>query len=53
MRWSMDEKFPARLSLGSDFEGLGNLPIALVAAEDQKFPSHHGFDVDAIQDRTR
>ncbi|SFN09179.1 monofunctional biosynthetic peptidoglycan transglycosylase [Dokdonella immobilis] len=27
-----------------------NLPIALVAAEDQKFPSHHGFDVDAIQD---
>lgn len=27
-----------------------NLAIALVAAEDQKFPSHHGFDVDAIQD---
>lgn len=27
-----------------------NLPIALVAAEDQKFPHHHGFDVDAIQD---
>jgi monofunctional glycosyltransferase len=26
-----------------------NLPIALVAAEDQKFPSHHGFDVEAIQ----
>ncbi|MFA7322141.1 MAG: monofunctional biosynthetic peptidoglycan transglycosylase [Dokdonella sp.] len=26
-----------------------NLPIALVAAEDQKFPNHHGFDVDAIQ----
>lgn len=25
------------------------LPIALVAAEDQKFPSHHGFDIDAIQ----
>ena len=25
------------------------LPIALVAAEDQKFPSHHGFDFDAIQ----
>ena len=25
------------------------LPIALVAAEDQKFPVHHGFDVDAIQ----
>ncbi|MEO7935182.1 MAG: monofunctional biosynthetic peptidoglycan transglycosylase [Dokdonella sp.] len=26
-----------------------NLPIALIAAEDQKFPTHHGFDVDAIQ----
>ena len=26
------------------------LPIALVAAEDQKFPFHHGFDVEAIQD---
>jgi monofunctional biosynthetic peptidoglycan transglycosylase len=26
------------------------LPIALVAAEDQKFPVHHGFDVAAIQD---
>lgn len=25
------------------------LPIALVAAEDQKFPTHHGFDVEAIQ----
>lgn len=26
------------------------LPIALVAAEDQKFPRHHGFDVDAIRE---
>lgn len=26
------------------------LPIALVAAEDQKFPLHHGFDVAAIAD---
>jgi len=26
------------------------LPIALVAAEDQKFPVHHGFDVQAIED---
>ena len=25
------------------------LPIALVASEDQKFPTHHGFDVQAIQ----
>lgn len=26
------------------------LPIALVAAEDQHFPQHHGFDVAAIRD---
>jgi monofunctional glycosyltransferase len=26
-----------------------HLPIALVAAEDQKFPEHFGFDVDAIE----
>ena len=26
------------------------LPIALVAAEDQKFPQHDGFDVEAIRD---
>lgn len=26
------------------------IPIALVAAEDQKFPVHHGFDVQAIED---
>ena len=25
------------------------LPIALVAAEDQRFPLHHGFDFDAIE----
>lgn len=25
------------------------LPIALIAAEDQKFPYHHGFDVQAIR----
>jgi monofunctional glycosyltransferase len=27
-----------------------DLPIALVAGEDQKFPGHHGFDVQAIQE---
>jgi monofunctional biosynthetic peptidoglycan transglycosylase len=26
-----------------------SLPISLVAAEDQKFPLHHGFDVQAIE----
>jgi monofunctional biosynthetic peptidoglycan transglycosylase len=27
-----------------------DLPIAFVAGEDQKFPLHHGFDVEAIED---
>lgn len=26
-----------------------SLPISLVAAEDQRFPSHHGFDLEAIE----
>ncbi|MGA9342616.1 MAG: monofunctional biosynthetic peptidoglycan transglycosylase [Rhodanobacteraceae bacterium] len=26
------------------------LPLAVIASEDQKFPFHHGFDVDAIHD---
>ncbi|MBN6149584.1 monofunctional biosynthetic peptidoglycan transglycosylase [Xanthomonas sp. AmX2] len=26
-----------------------SLPISLVAAEDQRFPLHHGFDLDAIE----
>ncbi len=30
-----------------------HLPIAVVAAEDQKFPQHHGFDFDAIFQATR
>lgn len=25
------------------------LPIAMIASEDQKFPTHHGFDVQAIE----
>ncbi|MGE5361945.1 MAG: monofunctional biosynthetic peptidoglycan transglycosylase [Bacteroidales bacterium] len=26
-----------------------NAPLAVIAAEDQKFPDHHGFDVESIQ----
>lgn len=29
------------------------LPLAVVAAEDQRFPAHHGFDFDAISDALR
>lgn len=33
-----------------DFAALSDqLPIALVAAEDQQFPLHHGFDLQSIQ----
>src|SRR3546814_4949687 len=32
-----------------DWQSLSpQVPIALVAAEDQQFPAHHGFDLDAI-----
>jgi len=27
-----------------------NLPLAIIASEDQKFPIHHGFDLEAITD---
>jgi len=37
-------EFVALARMSADF------PIALVAAEDQKFPVHHGFDVQAIED---
>lgn len=37
-----------------DWEGIApTLPIALVAAEDQKFPYHHGFDLEAIDQAWR
>ncbi len=30
-----------------------DLPLALVAAEDQRFPAHHGFDFEAIEKARR
>ena len=30
-----------------------SLPLALVAAEDQRFPTHHGFDLEAIEKARR
>ena len=27
-----------------------HLPLAIIASEDQKFPIHHGFDLEAISD---
>lgn len=44
-----EENFVLRHS-GVPFDKVSpQLPIALVAAEDQKFPEHDGFDVDAIR----
>jgi monofunctional biosynthetic peptidoglycan transglycosylase len=40
----------AALSLGAVGEGRSGTADRTVAAEDQKFPHHHGFDVQAIQD---
>lgn len=34
-----------------DWDRIGSaLPIVAVASEDQKFPSHHGFDLESMQD---
>jgi monofunctional biosynthetic peptidoglycan transglycosylase len=45
-----DEDFRLRYRWTPWNEISRQLPISLVAAEDQKFPTHHGFDVAAIQD---
>ncbi len=37
-----------------DYDGISpNIPIAAVAAEDQKFPAHAGFDLESIQQAMR
>lgn len=37
-----------------DLEAMApSVPLALVAAEDQRFPEHHGFDLDAIEKARR
>src|SRR3984893_13083216 len=46
---SRDSKFVFRRSW-VDLDRISpNLPLAVVAAEDQKFPEHWGFDVEAIE----
>jgi monofunctional biosynthetic peptidoglycan transglycosylase len=43
--------------IAHDWRDLGrmapSLPLALVAAEDQRFPAHHGFDLEAIEKARR
>ncbi|UXI67617.1 monofunctional biosynthetic peptidoglycan transglycosylase [Tahibacter amnicola] len=49
--WSAGEKgFTLRQRWVPIAQVSRELPIALVAAEDQKFPDHHGFDVEAIRE---
>ena len=37
-----------------DWEQIGwHLPLAIIASEDQKFPIHHGFDLEAISDAVK
>ena len=48
-------RYGVRPTRAYDYHWIGSerispwLPLAVVAAEDQKFPSHHGFDFDSIQ----
>ena len=44
-----DWDFPVRYQWRSADRISRHLPIALVAAEDQDFPQHHGFDLKAIE----
>ncbi len=45
-----DESYPLRHQWVSWPDISGNVKIAVIAAEDQKFPDHHGFDFESIQD---
>ena len=50
----LEYRFGAMPARGYDYYWIGRdrispwLPLAVVAAEDQKFPYHHGFDLDSI-----
>jgi monofunctional biosynthetic peptidoglycan transglycosylase len=46
--WHREPDFQLHYTWRSWSRISSNLPIALVAAEDQKFPFHHGFDFEAI-----
>lgn len=53
-RWEALEKQDARFALRQQWVPLEKvspqLRLAVIAAEDQKFPDHFGFDVEAIED---
>jgi hypothetical protein len=45
----MASRFPSAPALGAVEQISPWVPLAMVASEDQKFPYHHGFDFDSIQ----
>ncbi|KFN48887.1 monofunctional biosynthetic peptidoglycan transglycosylase [Arenimonas composti] len=48
--WRAGEEGFALRQQWRDLEAISpHLPISVVAAEDQKFPQHHGFDLDAMR----
>jgi monofunctional biosynthetic peptidoglycan transglycosylase len=48
--WSSRDSSYASRHVWADLKQISpNLPLAVVASEDQKFPEHHGFDVEAIE----
>ena len=52
--WRMAEQGAELGSVQRAWRGLGSIapamPLAVIAAEDQKFMEHHGFDVEAMRD---
>ncbi len=47
----LDKKAPPLRQKWVDWAVISvNLPLAAVAAEDQKFPDHHGFDLESIEE---
>lgn len=52
--WRMAEQGAELGSVQREWRGLGSIapamPLAVIAAEDQKFMEHHGFDVEAMRE---
>ena len=48
--WTGAESYPLRHRWVAWHDISGNAKIAVIAAEDQKFPDHYGFDFESIQD---
>ena len=47
--WTGDEQYPLHHRWVDWADISGNAKVAVIAAEDQKFPDHHGFDLESIE----